>query len=88
MGKYVEEYDICQRMKNKIEAPVEKLMMNEVPKKTWTHLIVDFITKLLLVAEKDVILVVCDRLSKIAHFVATAEGILAKSLARLFRDNV
>ena len=31
---------------------------------------------------------VCDRLSKIAHFVATAEGILAKSLARLFRDNV
>ena len=73
MGKYVEEYDICQRMKNKIEAPVEKLMMNEVPKKTWTHLIVDFITKLLLVAEKDVILVVCDRLSKIAHFVATAE---------------
>ena len=46
MGKYVEEYDICQRMKNKIEAPVEKLMMNEVPKKTCTHLIVDLITKL------------------------------------------
>ena len=28
------------------------------------YLIVDFITKLLLVAEKDVILVVCDRLLK------------------------
>ena len=88
VGKYVEEYDICQRMKNRIEAPVEKLMINEVPKKTWTHLIVDFITKLLLVAEKDVILVVCDRLSKMAHFVATTERTLAKSLARLFRDNV
>ena len=28
------------------------------------------------------------RLSKITHFVATTEGMLAKGLARLFRDNV
>ena len=34
-------------------------MINEVPEKLWTHLIVDFITKLLLVIGKDVILVVC-----------------------------
>ena len=44
--------------------------------------------KLLLVVSKDVILVVCDMLSKIAHFVATVEETLAKGLARLFRDNV
>ena len=49
---------------------------------------VDFITKLPVVAGKDAILVVCDRLSKITHFVATTEGTLAKSLVRLFRDNV
>jgi len=49
---------------------------------------VDFITKLPIVAEKDVILVVCDRLSKMTHFVATTEGTLAEGLARLFRDNV
>jgi len=49
---------------------------------------VDFITKLLLVAGKDVILVVCDRLSKITHFVATIERTLAKRLAQLFRDNI
>ena len=49
---------------------------------------VDFITKLPLVAGKNVILVVCDRLSKIAHFVVTTEGILVESLVRLFRDNV
>ena len=48
----------------------------------------NFITKLLLVAEKDTILVVCDRLSKITHFVATTEGISAEGLVRLFRDNV
>ena len=48
----------------------------------------DFITKLPLVAKKDAILVVCDMLSKITHFVATTEGTLAKGLARLFRDNI
>ena len=48
----------------------------------------NFITKLLLVAGKDTILVVCDRLSKMTHFVATTEGTSAEGLARLFRDNV
>jgi len=37
---------------------------------------------------KRVILVVCDRLSKMAHFVATTERTSAEELARLFRDNV
>ena len=48
----------------------------------------DFITKLPLVAGKDMILVVCDMLSKMTHFVATTEGTLAEGLARLFRDNM
>ena len=49
---------------------------------------VNFITKLPVVAGKDAILVVCDQLSKIAHFVATIEGTSAEGLARLFRDNM
>ena len=48
----------------------------------------DFITKLPLVAGKNTILVVCNRLSKIIHFVATTEGTLAEGLERLFRDNM
>jgi len=51
-------------------------------------LTVDFITKLLLVVEKNKILVICDRFLKMAHFVATTERTMAKGLARLFRDNV
>ena len=51
-------------------------------------MIVDFITKLLVVAEKDAILVVCDRLSKMTHFVAMTEGTSAEGLARLLWDNV
>ena len=62
--------------------------MNEVPEKPWIHITVDFIMKLPIVVEKDAILVVCNRLSKMIHFVATIEGILAEGLARLFRDNV
>jgi len=66
----------------------EKLKLSKVPEKLWTHLIVDFITKLLIVARRDAILVVCDRLSKMTYFVATIEGTSAEGLARLFRDNV
>jgi len=49
---------------------------------------VDFITKLPVVAGIDAILVVCDRLFKMTYFVAITEGTLAEGLARLFRDNV
>jgi len=49
---------------------------------------VDFIIKLPIVAGKDAILVVCDRLSKMAHFVTTTEGTSVEGLARLFRDNM
>ena len=44
--------------------------------------------KLPLVAGRDVILVMCDQLSKMAHFVATTKRTLAEGLARLFRDNI
>jgi len=49
---------------------------------------VDFITKLPVVAGKDAILVVCDRLSKITHFVIIIEETLVEGLVRLFKDNV
>ena len=66
----------------------EKLKLSEILKRLWTHLTVDFITKLLVVARKDAILVVCDWLLKMTHFVATIEGISAERLTRLFRDNI
>ena len=75
-------------MKNRTEEIAGKLKLSEVLEKLWTHLIVDFITKLLIVARKNVILVVCNRLSKIVHFVATTEETLAEGLVRLFRDNM
>ena len=52
------------------------------------HLTVNFITKLPLVAGKNIILVVYNRLFKITHFVATTEETLVKGLEWLFRDNM
>jgi len=86
--RYIEGCDLCQRIKNWMKEMAGKLKLSEVPEKPWTHLIIDFITKLLVVARKDVILVVCDQLSKITHFVATTEGTSVEGLVRFFRDNV
>ena len=75
-------------MNHRTEELAGKLKLSEVPKKPWSHLTVDFITKLPVVAGKDAVLVVCDRLSKIMYFVATTEGTSAEELARLFQDNI
>ena len=88
VGKYVEECDVCQRIKNRTEELAEKLKLSKVLEKLWTHLMVDFIIKLPVVAEKDAILVVCNRLSKMMYFVTTTEGTSAEGLVTLFRDNI
>ena len=86
--RYVEGYDQYQRMKNRAEMPVGKLRPNQVPEKPWQHILVDFITKLLMSKGHNLILVIYDRFSKISHFVATTEKIMVEGLVRLFRDNV
>jgi len=63
-------------------------MPNEAPERPWTHITTDFITKLPLAQGYDAILVVCDCLTKMAHFIPTTEKTSAEGLARLFRDNV
>ena len=60
VGRYVEGCNLCQKVKNRAEEPVGKLKLGKVPEKPWTYLMVDFITKLLVVVGKNVILVVCD----------------------------
>ena len=68
--------------------PAGKLRPNEILEKLWQHILVDFITKLPVSRGHDSILVVCDRFSKMFHFVATTEKMMAEGLAKLFRDNV
>ena len=75
-------------MKNRVEIPAGKLRPNQIPERLWQHISVDFITKLPVSKGHDSILVVCDRFSKMFHFVAITEKMMAEELARLFRDNV
>jgi len=84
----VEGYNFYQRNKNCTEQPAGKLMPNSIPEKPWSHILVDFITKLPLVQGYNSILVVVDRLTKMVHFIPTTEKTSAKGLARLFRDNM
>jgi len=86
--QYIEGCDACQHNKNHTEQPVGKLMPNSIPDKPWTHISADFITKLPSAQGYDSILVVLDRLTKMAHFIPTMEKTLAEGLARLFRDNM
>ena len=88
MKRYVEGCDQYQRMKNRAEMPAGKLKPNQVPKRLWQHISVDFITKLPVSKSHDSILVVCDRFSKMSHFVAMTEKTTVEGLARLFRDNM
>ena len=88
LGRYVDGFNLYQRIKNRTEALVGNLIMNEVLEKVQTHLMVDFITKLLLVVGKNAFLIVCDQLSKIAYFVTITEEISVERLARFFRNNV
>ena len=63
-------------------------MPNTILEKPWSHILVDFITKLPLAQRYGTILVVCDWFSKIVHFIATMEKTSAERLARLFRDHI
>jgi len=59
-------------------------MPNVIPKKPWSYISADFITKLPLAQGYDAILVVCDQFSKMAHFIPTTEKTSAEGLAKLF----
>jgi len=84
----VDGCDACQRYKNQSEVPAGKLMLNAIPEKPWSHISADFITKLPLAQGYEAILVVCDRFSKMAHFVATTEKTSAEGLVKLFQDHI
>jgi len=59
-------------------------MPNAIPEKSWSHISVDFITKLPLAQGYDAILVVYDQFSKMVYFIANTERMSAESLMKLF----
>ena len=82
--RYVDRCNACQRYKNQSKALVGKLITNAILEKPWSHILVDFISKLPLAQGYNTILVVCNYSSKMVHFIATTKKTSAEELAKLF----
>ncbi|GJT64417.1 reverse transcriptase [Tanacetum coccineum] len=59
-----------------------------IPERVWTEVTMDFIEKLPISGGKSVIMVVVDKLTKYAHFMALSHPFSASQVAQVFIDNV
>nr|GEX42084.1 retrotransposon protein, putative, unclassified [Tanacetum cinerariifolium] len=84
----VRECDVCQREKPDLSAYLGLLQPFPIFEKIWSSISMDFIEKLPNSHGKTVILVVVDRLSKYAHFIALQHPFTASTGAQVFLDNV
>jgi len=87
--RYVDSCEDCQRQKPRNQASKTFLHPLEIPRKQWQSISMDFITHLPLTAAGfDAILVVLDRLTKMAHFVPAKGTDTAETTSRRFFDNI
>ncbi|KAK2970924.1 hypothetical protein RJ640_021177 [Escallonia rubra] len=88
MGDEVQEYVktclTCQQDKVERKKKAGLLQLLPVPKRPWESVSLDFITGLLKVENLGTILVVVDRFSKYASFIATLKYCSAENTAQLF----
>jgi hypothetical protein len=78
----------CQRNKTETLQPAGLLQPLEAPSQVWADISMDFIEGLPKVGGKSVILMVVDRFSKYAHFIALCHPYTAASVARAFFDGI
>ena len=85
---YVTSCELCQRVKNRTHKPYGLLQPLDIPDRPWYSISMDFIVKLPPSHGYDSIWVICDRMTRAAHFIPTCESMDAPQLARLFLDRV
>ncbi|GJP62189.1 hypothetical protein CLOP_g19278 [Closterium sp. NIES-67] len=87
--KYVSSCTACQIMKSPHQRAAGLLQPLDPPERPWQHVTMDYVTGLLAgPSGNDAILVVVDRLTKMAHFIACQQSITAEQTAQLFLANV
>ncbi|GJU62053.1 retrotransposable element Tf2 [Tanacetum coccineum] len=86
--QFIRECDTCQRQKPDLAAYPGLLQPLPIPEKIWSSISMDFIEGLPSSQGKTVIMVVVDRLSKYAHFMALQHPFTASTIAQVFLDNI
>lgn len=76
--QFIQACDSCQRNKTESRHPAGLLPPLPIPEQVWTEISMDFIMGLPRSNDKDTIMVVVDRLSKYAHFVALSHPCTAR----------
>lgn len=85
---HTQECLVCQKNKGETVASPGLLQPIPIPERVWTEISMDFIVGLPNSHGKTTILVVVDRLSKAAHFIALKHPYTSSDIAQIFLDNV
>lgn len=85
---YIRECDACQCCKYDQSASPRLLQPLPIATAVWTEISMDFIKGLLLSTGKGIIMVVVDRLTKYAHFIALKHPFTAATVANAFLQNI
>src|SRR5215216_3752112 len=89
IARYVAKCDVCRRIKAEHQRPAGTLQPISIIEWKWDHVEMDFVTGFPKSQKSnDAILVVIDRLSKVAHFLAVKETIAASQLATLYMSRI
>lgn len=88
IARYIRNCETCQRIKPVRHAPYGYLKSLEIPQRRWESVSLDFITGLPISSSYDAILVVVDRLTKMAHFVPCNSNLDSQTFAQLYRDSI
>lgn len=85
---FVKQCDICQQNKNETTKYPGLLQPLPIPTRIWSDISMDFVEGLPNSFGKTVIMVVVDRLTKAAHFIALSHPYTASDVAQAFLDNI
>jgi hypothetical protein len=87
--KHVQECNECQLTKPSTQSPAGILQPLSIPNRPWKSLGMDFLGPLpKSLKGNDMILVIIDRLTKMAHFIATKSTITSSQIADLFVEYI